>query len=202
VSSAFFGESLAGPSPQILVRLGPINVYRGAMAFALEVYARVFALVCGMLFWLAITTGTELFAALEKLRIGYNLRTSIVMMFRYFSIFDGDYQTIREAEKSRALDLSTIPVYKRPIHFAYYLVPLVMLVIKRALETGAAMESRGFKGTRLYQGMISKGQETYLTKKYYRLRKADTLAIFVMIAILAVIAVGRFYFGFFTNPLY
>ena len=202
MSSAFFGESLAGPSPQVLVRLGPINVYKGAMAFALEVYSRVFALVCGMLFWLAITTGTELFAALEKLRIGYNLRTSIVMMFRYFSIFDGDYLTIREAEKSRALDLSTVPVYKRPIHFAYYLVPLVMLVIKRALETGAAMESRGFKGTRLYQGMISKGQETYLTKKYYRVRKVDLVAIVLMIAILVTIAVGRYYFGLFTNPFY
>jgi len=204
VSSAFFGESLAGPSREVIVRLGPINVYKGAMAFGLEAYSRVFALVCGMLFWLAITTGTELFAALEKLRIGYNLRISIVMIFRYFSVFDGDYHVIREAEKSRALDLSTIPIYKRPLHFAYYLVPLVMLVIKRALETGAAMESRAFKGTKLYKGMISKGKETYLTKKYYRLERVDVLAIISMIAILAVILVGRFYFGWawFMNPFY
>jgi len=203
VSTVFFGRSVAGENPTIIYTFPVIgvHVYHEALVFGVMVYMRLVAMVCGMILWLAITSVPDLFTALEKLHISHHLRIFTSMAFRFISMVDADYNTIREAEKSRALDLDSMPLYMKPIHFGYYLIPLVTLTIKKALESALVLDSRAFHAKK-FSIFKKKGERSFLMEYYYRHTKWDTLIILIMSLFFVYLIIGRYYFGWFYNPFY
>jgi len=205
ISVTFFGRSVAGPSPTVIARIGPIEVYKEAMAFGIMVYMRMFAMCSAMMFWLSSTTTLELSVALERLGFSYSLRTAITMAFRYIGMFDTDFTIVQEAQKARGLDMKALPFYLRPILFGYYLIPLTAVVIRKAIDAGTTMAARGFKGSmkmKFIEEKAARAKITYLRKYHYKkLTVPDYIVLAILAILLVVCLIGKFQ-GWLANPWY
>lgn len=201
VSVIFFGRSVAGPNPIVIASIGPIEIYRQSLGFGFMVYVRMFALVSAMLLWLSITTTSDLMCAFEKLRISYVARTYLTMAFRFIGMFDSDFNTIQDAQRARGLDIKSQPLWKRPFVFGYYLIPLVAITIKKAIEAGTTMESRAFKAPLKIKLLEEKKgvKQTYVGKYYWRYSSKDTVIIALLIIAFVGLLIARFY-GLLANP--
>jgi len=201
VSVIFFGRSVAGPNPTIIATIGPVEVYSQALGFGVMVYVRMFALVSAMLLWLSITTTSDLMSAFEKLNISYVARTYLTMAFRFIGMFDSDFNTIQDAQKARGLDINSQPLWKRPFVFGYYLIPLVAITVKKAIDAGTTMESRAFKAPlkiKLFEE--KKGlKQSYVGKYYWRYSGKDTATIALLIIAFVGLLIARMY-GLVANP--
>ena len=101
-----------------------------------------------------------------------------------------DFNTIREAEKARALNINELPFREKIKKFGLYIVPLVALAIRRSDEVSNALDSRGFK-------ISGEGRTDYITTKY-KYRKFDYIAIAVMLIFLLLIFIVDVKFGYFS----
>ncbi|MEM1518054.1 MAG: energy-coupling factor transporter transmembrane component T [Nitrososphaerota archaeon] len=201
VSVIFFGRSVAGPSPTVIATIGPVEVYSQALGFGVMVYVRMFALVSAMLLWLSITTTSDLMSAFEKMNISYVARTYLTMAFRFIGMFDSDFNTIQDAQKARGLDIKSQPLWRRPFVFGYYLIPLVAITIKKAIDAGVTMESRAFKAPLKIKLLEEKAmlKESYVGKYYWRYSGSDTVIIVTLVLAFIGLLVARFY-GLVANP--
>jgi energy-coupling factor transport system permease protein len=201
VSVIFFGRSVAGPNPTIIATIGPVEVYSQALGFGVMVYVRMFALVSAMLLWLSITTTSDLMSAFEKLNISYVARTYLTMAFRFIGMFDSDFNTIQDAQKARGLDIKSQPLWRRPFVFGYYLIPLVAITIKKAIDAGTTMEARAFKAPLKIKLLEEKKglKQSYVGKYYWRYSGKDTVIIALLIIAFVGLLIARLY-GLVANP--
>ena len=201
VSVIFFGRSVAGPTPTVIATIGPVEVYSQALGFGVMVYVRMFALVSAMLLWLSITTTSDLMSAFEKLNISYVARTYLTMAFRFIGMFDSDFNTIQDAQKARGLDIKSQPLWRRPFVFGYYLIPLVAITIKKAIDAGTTMEARAFKAPLKIKLLEEKKgfKQSYVGKYYWRYSGKDTVIIALLVIVFVGLIIARIY-GLVANP--
>ena len=201
VSVIFFGRSVAGPTPTVIATIGTVEVYSQALGFGVMVYIRMFALVSAMLLWLSITTTSDLMSAFEKLNISYVARTYLTMAFRFIGMFDSDFNTIQDAQKARGLDIKSQPLWRRPFVFGYYLIPLVAITIKKAIDAGTTMEARAFKAPLKIKLLEEKKgfKQSYVGKYYWRYSGKDTVIIALLVIAFVGLIIARIY-GLVANP--
>jgi energy-coupling factor transporter transmembrane protein EcfT len=136
----------------------------------------------------------------EKLKISYVVRTYLTMAFRFIVMFDSDFNTIQDAQRARGLDIKSQPLWRRPFVFGYYLIPLVAITIKKAIEAGTTMESRAFKAPLKIKLLQEKGlKQSYVGKYYWRYSGKDTAIIALLIITFAGLLIARLY-GLVANP--
>jgi energy-coupling factor transporter transmembrane protein EcfT len=110
-------------------------------------------------------------------------------------MFLEDMRIIREAERARGLDESSLSLRDRAKLYAMYMIPLFTIAIRRTDEISNALFARGYT----ISGKIEGGgkRSDYIHTKY-AFRPLDAGLIAAMVALLAGVATARVFFGVFA----
>ncbi|MEM3832963.1 MAG: energy-coupling factor transporter transmembrane component T [Thermoprotei archaeon] len=86
----------------------------------------------------------ELIKALEALNFPYTIAFTLGLALRYVDTISEEYNTIKEAQTSRGLELDSGFLLKRIKNYTYVLIPLLVRSIETAEKLVFAMELRAF----------------------------------------------------------
>ena len=125
----------------------------------------------------------DLFQALVKWRFPYRLAYIPILSLRFLPTVIVEIRTITDAQKSRALELEKGSIPSRIRKYVAVFVPLMIRMMKSALELGVALDSKGFGA-----------MKTRTFSKELRWRIYDTLILIMFTALYAVtlILITRF----------
>ena len=182
IAYTFFGGYQ--PDYRVLARLGPIKICWENLRWALVVYIQLIFAILIMIFFLCTMRERDIVVGLRALRVPFVLAYMAGLALRSIGLSIIDFNTIREAEKARALDLAALPFTEKVKKFGMYIVPLIALAIRRSDEVSNALDSRGFKFT----GLKSGARTDYILSKY-KMTKLDYTVLAAMAAFLAAIIV-------------
>lgn len=117
-------------------------------------------------------------------------------------MFLEDMRTIREAERARGLDESSMSLRNRAKLYAMYMIPLFTLAIRRTDEISTALFARGYTPS----GKLEKGgkRSDYILTQY-EFRRIDTILITMMVATFVIVGYLQIAHGVFSmehSPLY
>jgi len=191
IAYTFFGGYR--PEYRVLVELGPIKICWENLRWAMMVYIRLIFAILIIIFFLSTTRERDVVVGLRSLRVPFSLCYMTGLALRSIGLSLIDFNTIREAEKARALDLSALPFSEKVKKFGLYIVPLIALAIRRSDEVSNALDSRGFKLT----GLKTEGRTDYVTSKY-RFSTRDYVLIVLMIVFLVGIILVNWRYGLFN----
>ncbi|MCD6323636.1 MAG: energy-coupling factor transporter transmembrane protein EcfT [Desulfurococcales archaeon] len=190
IAYTFFGGY--SPGYHVLARVGPILISWENIWWAITVYLKMFFAILVIVYFLSVSRERDVVLGLRWLRAPYVIAYMIGLALRSIGLSLIDFNTIREAEKARALDLKALPLTHKIKKFGLYIVPLVALALRRTDEVSNALDSRGFKFT----GLRGYKRTDYLLSKY-RFGGKDLVAVALMLGILAAIL----YFRYLTTAL-
>ena len=87
---------------------------------------------------------TELIGALRQLWIPPSIIFFLSTVFRSLDLALSDYETIRQAQLSRAINARPRSIFRRLGDFGSLAVPMVAMMIRRSSEIGDALLVRGY----------------------------------------------------------
>jgi len=192
IAYVFFGGYTQGY--HVITKIGPIIVSWENLSMVLVVYSRMFFAILVIIFFLSVTRERDIIVSVEALRLPYVIAYTIGLAFRSIGLSLIDFNTIREAEKARALDIKALPLSQKIKKFGMYIVPLVALAIRRTDEVSNALDSRGFKFT----GLRAKHKRTNYIASKYRLQTRDYAVLALMLSILILIIYLKYYMRLLT----
>ena len=166
IAYTFFGGY--NPDYRVLVELGPVKVCWENLRWAMVVYIQLIFAILIMIFFLSTMRERDIVVGLRALKVPFVLAYMAGLALRSIGLSIIDFNTIREAEKARALDLQALPFSEKVKKFGMYIVPLVALAIRRSDEVSNALDSRGFRFT----GLKSGKRTDYILSKY-KMTKLD-----------------------------
>ncbi len=166
IAYTFFGGH--SPEYRVLIRLGPVKVCWENLRWATVVYIQLIFAILIMIFFLSTMRERDIVVGLRALRVPFVLAYMAGLALRSIGLSIIDFNTIREAEKARALDLQVLPFSEKVKKFGMYIIPLVALAIRRSDEVSNALDSRGFRFT----GMRLGRRTDYILSKY-KMTKLD-----------------------------
>ncbi len=105
---------------------------------------RLLALISISLSFLLTIRPEELIKALETLNFPYTIAFTLGLTLRYISTISEEYNTIKEAQTSRGLELDSGFLLKRIKNYTYVLIPLLIRSIETAEKLVLAMELKAF----------------------------------------------------------
>lgn len=172
---------------EVLLKLGPIIIYKQALLFALLMMSRlaviVIAFTCLTLTTspLEITDAFEhLFWPLKKMKIPvHDIALMIAIALRFIPALLDEMERITKAQISRGADLDTGNLLRRTKNIFPIIIPLFLSVFRRADELATAMEARCYRGGRGRRKM----------KKLY-FSKLDFLAMMAISLLLGILFVA------------
>ncbi|MEM2896743.1 MAG: energy-coupling factor transporter transmembrane component T [Candidatus Bathyarchaeia archaeon] len=187
IAYTFFGGYV--PGYRVLATLGPIKISWENIRWAIMVYIRLIFAILIIIFFLSTTRERDVIVGLRSLKLPFAVCYIAGLSLRSIGMSLIDFNTIREAEKARALNISELPFKEKIKKFGLYIVPLVALAIRRSDEVSNALDSRGFK-------ISGKGRTDYIITRY-RYKKFDYVAIVAMILFLLMLFIVNFRYGYF-----
>ena len=106
------------------------------------------AMVFMSLMLVMTTRDNELTAALQQLRMPYISRFFLSIVFRTLSLSLMDFETIRQAQVARGINMKKLSIFGVLRNIALMSVPLVATMLHRSSEIGDALQARGFSLTK------------------------------------------------------
>ena len=191
IAYTFFGGY--SPSYRVLAVLGPIRICWENIRWAFLVYIRLIFAILILIFFLNTSRERDIIVGLRALRVPFIICYVVGLSLRAMGLSLIDFQTIREAEKARALDLDSMPFTEKVKKFGLYIVPMIAIMLRRADEVSNALDSRGFK----FVGVRGRRRVDYIMT-HYRLGVWDYLIIGVMALIFFAILYLNIKYGFFS----
>jgi energy-coupling factor transporter transmembrane protein EcfT len=188
IAYTFFGGYI--PGYRVLATVGPIKISWENIRWAIMVYIRLIFAILIIIFFLSTTRERDVIVGLRSLKLPFAICYVAGLSLRSIGMSLIDFNTIREAEKARALNINELPFREKIKKFGLYIVPLVALAIRRSDEVSNALDSRGFN-------ISGKGRVDYITTKY-KYKKFDYIAIATMILFLFLLFVVNFKYGYFS----
>jgi len=153
--------------------LGKWYLPRKSFLFGLGMGLRISVMLLSGLVFLATTRVEDFTGGLHRAGLPYGLCFGLSLSFRLLPSFLEVVSTVREAQRSRGLDLDTGgPVAKARKHLPL-LVPVFVSSIRRSDDMALALESRGFGRS---------NRRTYL--RNYKIGIADLILLTVIVALL------------------
>lgn len=165
-----------------------IKIYEDGVITGFFIIARVFILIMFSSLLTLTTKPTDINNGLEAILKPFELlglKTSILAMMvsialRYIPTLFNETQKILKAQASRGVDFNEGKFKDKVVQIVSLLVPMFVISFKRAAELADAMEARGY---------IPGGKRTKINEM--KLRFKDYFSLFISIAILVVIILGR-----------
>lgn len=103
----------------------------------------------------ATSRDVELIGVLRQLRLPQPIVFFFSTVFRSLDLAFSDFETIRQAQRARAIDARPRSFLRRLLDLASLAVPLVAVMIRRSSEIGDALTARGYtlsrSGTDFYE---------------------------------------------------
>ncbi|MBD3256677.1 MAG: hypothetical protein GF383_16405 [Candidatus Lokiarchaeota archaeon] len=142
-------------------------------------YASRISLRAIIMFFLALfffigTTDRELIHGLRSVKVPFTICLMINLTFRGISMFQQDYQTVREAMQTRGVDFDHASIPRRIKNFVSIFIALIVLMFKRTEEMASSIEARGIP-------FRSKNRTIY---HYYPVKKKDIIIMLLLVLFL------------------
>lgn len=90
----------------------------------------------------------ELIGTLRQLRLPQPVIFFLSTVFRSLDLAFSDFETVRQAQRARAIDALPRSFFRRVRDLGSLSVPLIAMMIRRSSEMGDALTARGFKLTK------------------------------------------------------
>lgn len=198
VSTAF-----PGPKPEyhVFKALG-ITFYLEVFYFTFASYWRLMAMLFGTIQYFSTNRERDTLVAIRTLKVPFVVTYFFSLALRSAGMFLEDMHTIREAERARGLDESSMSLQDRAKLYGMYMIPLFTLAIRRTDEISSALYARGYTPSGKIEGG-GKRSDYILTQ--YPIRVIDIVLIVLMIVVFALVGFLQIRYGYFSmqhSPLY
>lgn len=198
VSTAFPG---ARPEYHPFTFLG-ITFYLEVFYFTFASYWRLMAMLFGTIQYFSTNRERDTLVAIRTLKAPFAVTYFFSLALRSAGMFLEDMRTIREAERARGLDESSLNLRDRAKLYAMYMIPLFTLAIRRTDEISNALYARGYTPS----GKVEKGgkRSDYILT-LYPIRTIDIVLIVLMVVVFLLVAFLQLRYGLFSmenSPLY
>jgi energy-coupling factor transporter transmembrane protein EcfT len=179
-----------------------ITLYLESLYWTFASYWRLMAMLFGTIQYFSTNRERETLVAIRSMKAPFVVTYFFSLALRSAGMFMEDMQIIREAERARGLDETSLKLSDRAKLYAMYMIPLFTLAIRRTDEISNALYARGYtpSGTLEHGG---KRSDYILTQ--YPIHRIDYFLNGLMIVVFILVMVLRTQFGYFTieqSPLY
>jgi energy-coupling factor transporter transmembrane protein EcfT len=169
--------------------------YLESLYWTFASYWRLMAMLLGTIQYFSTNRERETLVSIRTLRAPFVITYFFSLALRSAGMFLEDMRTIREAERARGLDETSLSLRDRAKLYVMYMIPLFTLAIRRTDEISNALYARGYTPSgRLESG--GKRSDYILTK--YTVTKKDMFLISGMVFIFLSVIVLRTQFGVFA----
>lgn len=135
-------------SGEVLLALGPVQVTEGGLIRSVATAFRFTAIVLSVPLVLGVMPQQDLIAALRWFRLPYVLCFTMALALRMIPQLERDLGTIRDAQRSRGIELDRGGLLLRARRLAMVVLPLMTVSIARLETLARVIESRGVLGAR------------------------------------------------------
>jgi energy-coupling factor transporter transmembrane protein EcfT len=191
VSIAFPG---ADPNFHSFRFLG-ITFYLEPLYWTFASYWRLMAMLFGTIQYFSTNRERETLVAVRSLKVPFVITYFLSLALRSAGMFLEDMRTIREAERARGLDETSMSLRDRAKLYAMYMIPLFTLAIRRTDEISNALYARGYTPSGKLEN--EKQRSDYILTQY-QFRRIDTILIAAMVITFVLVGVLRIGFGVFA----
>lgn len=161
-------------SGEVLLALGPLRITEGGLVRSVATCFRFSAIVLSVPLLLGVMPQQDLVAALRWFRFPYVLCFTMALALRMIPQLERDLGTIRDAQRSRGIELDRGSILTRARRLAMVVLPLMTVSIARLETLARVIESRGVLGAR--------------RRTFYRRPRPGALDLLVMAASVAGVA--------------
>ena len=198
VAIFMFSVSIAFPSKEPAYhtfRFRGITFYLESLYWTFASYWRLMAMLFGTIQYFSTNRERETLVAIRSLRIPFAVTYFLSLALRAAGMFIEDMRIIREAERARGLDESSLSLRDRAKLYAMYMIPLFTIAIRRTDEISNALFARGYT----ISGKIEKGgkRSDYIHTKYL-FHALDLFLIILMVVLFCGVGTARIFFGVFA----
>lgn len=198
VAVFMFGVSIAFPGhdPSFhSFRFVGLTLYFEPLYWTFASYWRLMAMLFGTIQYFSTNRERETMVAIRTLKVPFAVTYFLSLALRAAGMFIEDMHIIREAERARGLDESSLSLRDRAKLYAMYMIPLFTIAIRRTDEISNALFARGYT----VSGRIEKGgkRSDYIHTKY-PFRRLDLVLNVLMTAAFLGAGVLRIGFGIFA----
>jgi len=188
IAYTFFGGY--SPSYTVIAKLGLFTISWENIAWAISVYVKMFFGILIIIFFLSTSREKDIIVSLKTLKLPHGFSYAIGLALRSIGLALIDFNILREAERARALSLSELPFIQRIKKFGLYIVPLLIIMLRRADDFANAIDARGIN-------LFSSQKRTdYIAAKYlFHVRD------YLLFSILATVFLFLLYLKFSSNIL-
>lgn len=130
------------------------------------------------------TSQRDIVRAFVKLGLRFDYGLALAISFRFIPTFGMTIESIKDAQRARALELDKGSFWRRSKNYVVVLVPTIVTALRTAHMLSLTLQSRAYGATR---------NRTYLRE--IRMRWSDYVATAVVVLILAVPAAAIYYFA-------
>jgi energy-coupling factor transporter transmembrane protein EcfT len=172
-----------------------ITFYFEPLYWTFASYWRLIAMLFGTIQYFSTNRERDTLVAVRSFNIPFAITYFLSLALRSAGMFMEDLRTIREAERARGLDESSMSLSDRAKLYVMYMIPLFTLAIRRADEISNALYARGYTISGKMEGG-GKRSDYIMTK--YPIKSIDVALIILQVAIFVTVAVLRLGFGVFA----
>jgi energy-coupling factor transporter transmembrane protein EcfT len=198
VSTAFPG---ARPDYHAFRFLG-ITLYLEVFYFTFASYWRLMAMLFGTIQYFSTNRERDTLVGIRTLKAPFVITYFFSLALRSAGMFLEDMRTIREAERARGLDESSMALRDRAKLYAMYMIPLFTLAIRRTDEISNALFARGYTPSGKIEGG---GKRSDYILTLYPIHKLDIALIALMVIVFTIVGFLQIRYGMFSmqnSPLY
>jgi energy-coupling factor transporter transmembrane protein EcfT len=191
----------AKPEYHSFVFLG-ITFYYESLFFTFASYWRLMAMLFGTIQYFSTNRERDTLVGIRTLRAPFAVTYFFSLALRSAGMFLEDMRTIREAERARGLDESSMSLRDRAKLYAMYMIPLFTLAIRRTDEISNALFARGYTPSGRIEGG---GKRSDYILTLYPIKTIDYVLIAVMVIIFVIVGFLQLRYGTFSmehSPLY
>jgi energy-coupling factor transporter transmembrane protein EcfT len=176
-------------------RWAGITFFAESLFWTFASYWRLMAMLFGTIQYFSTNRERETLVAIRSMHIPFAITYFLSLALRAAGMFLEDMRIIREAERARGLDESSLSLRDRAKLYAMYMIPLFTIAIRRTDEIANALFARGYT----ISGRIEGGgkRSDYIHTKY-RFRFLDGAILAAMGLLLVGVAGARIFLGSFT----
>jgi energy-coupling factor transport system permease protein len=169
-----------------------------SLTYSTSMSLRFVVLMTSFSLFFLTTSPDDLGLALEQSHIPYEFCFAFTTAVRFVPVLAREAQTIRDAQKSRGLELEKGGFTKRIRNYIPILIPLIVSAIRRSLELAEAMETRAFgaKKQRTSEAMETRafGAKKQRTSLHaLKIERRDVVTLVLCFTILALTIYTRIY---------
>lgn len=121
-----------------------MSVNSKRVMYALSMSIRILILVTTPILFFMVLPNSDLVRALEELKFPYHIAFGIGLSLRMVDVFEDEFRTTREAQKSRGVEMDKGGLIKRIKNQIPVILPVILQGIKKSDYLAMAMDLRGF----------------------------------------------------------